>query len=160
MLRHQYSTRKYLFILFLLISNDIQLNPGPLNSLTLKLCSLNARSIVNKRTELQAIVFTKELDIITITETRLNPDIMDQEVLSSDYNIYRRDRQEKVVVFWITFAVIDVVTSKLTVKSFGVKSISIPAQHTLLEYTTALLAPGTLPMEWKSAHVIPILNKC
>ena len=99
MLRHQYSTRKYLFILFLLISNDIQLNPGPLNSLTLKLCSLNARSIVNKRTELQAIVFTKELDIIAITETRLNPDIMDQEVLSSDYNIYRRDRQEKVVVF-------------------------------------------------------------
>ena len=59
MLRHRYSTRKYLFILFLLISNDIQLNPGPLNSSTLKSCSLNARSIVKKRTELQAMVATK-----------------------------------------------------------------------------------------------------
>ena len=122
MLRHRYSTRKYLFILFLLISNDIQLSPKPLNSLTLKSCSLNARSIVNKRTELQAMVATKELDIIAITETRLNPDIMDQDVLSSDYNIYRRDRQEKVVVLALR------------------DNISIPAQHTLLEYTIALLA--------------------
>ena len=86
MLRHRYSTRKYIFILFLLRSNDIQLNPGPLNSSTLKSCSLNARSIVNKRTELQAMVATKELDIIVITESRLNPDIVDQEFLSSDYN--------------------------------------------------------------------------
>ena len=95
MLCRRYSTRKYLFILFLLISNDIQLNPGPLNSSTLKSCSLNARSIVNKRTELQAMVATKELDIIAITETWLNPEIMDQEILSSDYNIYRRDRLGK-----------------------------------------------------------------
>ena len=95
MLRRRYSTRKYLFILFLLISNDIQLNPGPLNSSTLKSCSLNARSIVKKRTELQAVVATKELDIIAITETWLNPEIMDQEILSSDYNIYRRDRLGK-----------------------------------------------------------------
>ena len=83
MLRHRYSTRKYLFILFLLISNDIQLNPGPLNSSTLKSCSLNARSIVNKRTELRAMVATKELDVIAIIETWLNPEIMDQEILSS-----------------------------------------------------------------------------
>ena len=96
MLRHRYYTRKYLFILFLLISNDIQLNPGPLNSSTLKSCSLNARSIVNKRTELQAMVATKELDIIAIIETWLNPEIMDQEILSSNYNIYRRDRLGKV----------------------------------------------------------------
>ena len=63
MLRHRYSTRKYLFVLFL------QLKPGPLNSSTLKSCSLNSRSIVNKRTELQAMVATKELDIIAVTET-------------------------------------------------------------------------------------------
>ena len=56
MLRHHYSTRKYLLIIFLLISNDIQLSPWPLDSSTLKSCSLNARSIINKRTELQATV--------------------------------------------------------------------------------------------------------
>ena len=69
MLRHRYSTRKYLFLLFLLIYNDIQQNPGPLNSSTLKSCSLNSRNIVNKRTELQAMVATKESDIIAVTET-------------------------------------------------------------------------------------------
>ena len=55
---------------------------------------LNARSIVDKRTELQAMAATKEWDIIAITETWLNPDIMDQEVLSSEY-IYRKDRYGK-----------------------------------------------------------------
>ena len=95
MLRHHHSTRKYLFIIFLLISNDIQLSPRPLDSLTLKSCSLNARSIINKRTELQAMVVTKVLEIIAITETWLNPDIMDQEILSSDYNIYRKDRLDR-----------------------------------------------------------------
>ena len=95
MLRHHYSTRKYLFIIFLLISNDIQLSPRPLDSSTLKSCSLNARSIINKRTELQAMVVTKVLEIIAITETWLNPDIMDQEILSSDYNIYRKDRLDR-----------------------------------------------------------------
>ena len=59
MLRYRYSTRIYLFILFLLISSDIELNLGPLNSLTLKSCSLNARNIVNKRTERQAMAATK-----------------------------------------------------------------------------------------------------
>ena len=95
MLRHRYYTRKYLFILFLLIPNDIQLNPGPLNSSTLESCSLNARSIVNKRTELQAMVATKELDIIAITETWLNPEIMDQEILSGVYKTKTEDQRPK-----------------------------------------------------------------
>ena len=41
------------------------------------------------------MVATKELDIIAITETWLNPEIMDPEILSSNYNIYRRDRLGK-----------------------------------------------------------------
>ena len=41
------------------------------------------------------MVATKVLEIIAITETWLNPDIMDQEILSSDYNIYRKDRLDR-----------------------------------------------------------------
>ena len=82
------------------------------------------------------MVATKELDIIAITETWLNPEIMDQEILSSDYNIYRRDRLGKGG--GVLLALRDNIcclTSKRTVNS-----ISIPAQHTLLEYTTAPLS--------------------
>ena len=88
---HRYVNRRYLFILFLLISNDIQPNLEPTSSSILKCCSLNARSIVNKRSELQAVASTKDLDIIAISETWLNSDIMDQELLSSHYNIFRKD---------------------------------------------------------------------
>lgn len=41
------------------------------------------------------MVATKELDIIALIETWLNPEIMDQEIMSSDYHIYRRDRLRK-----------------------------------------------------------------
>ena len=83
----------HLFVLFLLISNDIERNPGPSGgSIVLKSCTLNARSIVNKRIELQAVANTRELELIAITETWLNCNILDNEILSSEYNIHRRDR--------------------------------------------------------------------
>ena len=93
--RRSYSAGNFLhlFVLFLLISNDIERNPGPSGgSVVLKSCTFNARSIVNKRIELQAVANTRELELIAITETWLNCNILDNEILSSEYNIHRRDR--------------------------------------------------------------------
>ena len=60
----------YLCILLLLVSNDIHRNPGPpLGKNTLNISSFNARSIVNKRLELQSHVVLMNPDIIAITET-------------------------------------------------------------------------------------------
>ena len=66
------ASNKYLYfcILLLLVSNDIQRNPGPpLGKNTLNISSFNARSIVNKRLELQSHVVLMNPDIIAITET-------------------------------------------------------------------------------------------
>ena len=83
----------YLCILLLLVSNDIHRNPGPpLGKNTLNISSFNARSIVNKRLELQSHVALMNPDIIAITETWLHEGIADNEILPSSYNVLRNDR--------------------------------------------------------------------
>jgi exonuclease III len=52
---------------------------------------------VNKLVELQNIVCTSESDIVGISETWLNSNVSDNEILSDSYNIYRRDRDSNCV---------------------------------------------------------------
>ena len=82
----------YLCILLLLVSNDIHRNPGPpLGKNTLNISSFNARSIVNKRLELQSHVALINPYIIAITETWPHEGIADNEILPSSYNVLRND---------------------------------------------------------------------
>ena len=53
---------------------------------------LNARSLNNKLQDFQAMVYSKDLDIVIVTETWLTPTVLDKEILPRDYDIYRRDR--------------------------------------------------------------------
>lgn len=57
--------------------------------------NLNARSLVNKSSELESIVLTHKPHIIVITETWLNIDIRDAEVTPPGYRIYRKDRDSR-----------------------------------------------------------------
>ena len=89
------ASNKYLYlrILLLLVSNDIHRNPGPpLGKNTLNISSFNARSIVNKRLELQSHVAPINPDIIAITETWLHEGIADNEIFPFSYNVLRNDR--------------------------------------------------------------------
>ena len=52
----------------------------------------NARSLCNKLYIFQGYIYASSFDIICVTETWLNSDIADNEVLPKGYNIYRRDR--------------------------------------------------------------------
>ena len=52
----------------------------------------NARSLCNKLYNFQGYIYASSFDIICVTETWLNSDIADNEVLPKGYNIYRRDR--------------------------------------------------------------------
>ena len=55
--------------------------------------SLNARSIVNKQLDLNALLCANKLDVLAISETFLSPDIFDHEcVHSNSYTVFRRDR--------------------------------------------------------------------
>ena len=97
------SLNKYLFYIFLLLSNDLDLNPGP-NSLILcggaatgkhnnfRISTFNARSIVNKRLDLQTHVAIGKLDVKAITETWLNDSVNDLEILPATFTVHRKDR--------------------------------------------------------------------
>ena len=86
----------FLNILLLLVSNDVQQNPGPTSgSNALHISSFNARSIVNKRLDLQAYVTLVNSAFIAITETWLHNNIDDNELLPNSYNIHRKDRESR-----------------------------------------------------------------
>ena len=52
---------------------------------------INARSLKNKLIEFQTAVYAENLDIIAVTETWLDESVYDKEILSSGYDIHRRD---------------------------------------------------------------------
>jgi len=53
---------------------------------------LNARSLVNKIMELELLVRSENIDIIGITETWLNSNILDSEMSIEGYTLVRKDR--------------------------------------------------------------------
>ena len=78
----------FLFFLLLLLSGDIELNPGPIvTSSSLSLAHLNTRSVSsvtesqNKPTLLHDFISDNSIDILSLTETWLPPD-----TLQSIYN--------------------------------------------------------------------------
>ena len=93
-----------LFVLhFTLIIGNVEVNPSPLTNdisntslvntvKSLAICSINIRSIGNKLEFFQN--FIDEFDIITVTETHLNSNVSDDDIMfeSFSHNIMRRDR--------------------------------------------------------------------
>ena len=74
-----------------MISNDC--SPIKLTS-SLNLLLLNIKSVISKRAFLGGLLYKYNPDILAITETWLNPDILSSEFLPSEYNIYRKDRSD------------------------------------------------------------------
>ena len=58
----------------------------------LSILHFNARSILLKISELQAVCLASNPDIVCITETWLSPEIGDLEVTIPDYSCIRLDR--------------------------------------------------------------------
>lgn len=87
-------------ITLIMLSGDIESNPGPVKHLSGIL--LNTRSVKsvnrnrNKLIDFQSIVHTKKASIICLSETWLNEEVLDSEILpSSLFNIFRKDRNGK-----------------------------------------------------------------
>ena len=55
----------------------------------------NARSIVNKLGPFQSYIYSKQFNIIALTETWCHPDISDREILPENYTVYRNDRDSR-----------------------------------------------------------------
>ena len=62
------------------------------SSSSLRCLLLNARSIANKSEALRALLDTDHLDLVAITETFLDEDILDSELVNTSFTVYRRDR--------------------------------------------------------------------
>ena len=56
---------------------------------------LNARSILNKVSDLQALMLTYSVDIIAMTESWLDVHYQDIELHLESYNVFRKDRCNK-----------------------------------------------------------------
>ena len=87
--------------LLLLLSGDLELNPGPNQACNtwspfankgLHFVHLNINSILPKIDELRQIVKTTNAAIIGITESKLDSAIFDTEISIEGYNIIRKDR--------------------------------------------------------------------
>ena len=83
-------------------SGDVEINPGYVFECTirpqrqdytskLKVFYTNARSIVNKVAKLQVELANSQADIVVLTETRLDCSISSEEVIGSDFIVYRKD---------------------------------------------------------------------
>ena len=86
----------------LLINGDVSVNPGPVkvhstnSSTTLRFFHQNARCIKSgaKLCEFQDFVYANNFDIIVISETWLNCEVLDSEILPWSYDIHRCDRAD------------------------------------------------------------------
>lgn len=57
--------------------------------------NINARSVVNKSTELEAFIIEHRPDIVTITETWLSPDVPSSDIFPPGYTVMRKDRSSR-----------------------------------------------------------------
>ena len=64
----------------------------------LRLLNVNCQSIVNKREELDHLLYSTKTDIIVGTESWLTPDIKHIDVFPPDFTVYRRDREIRRLV--------------------------------------------------------------
>lgn len=58
----------------------------------MRILNINARSIINKTTELEGILLTHDPHVTILTETWLHSDICDEDLVPNSYKVYRRDR--------------------------------------------------------------------
>ena len=85
----------YIFVSFcffiLLLSGDIELNPGPKYGSVLDIIHLNIRSIRNKIEDLYKIV--NEFDIVCFSETHLDNNVTNEQINKEGFSqIIRKDR--------------------------------------------------------------------
>jgi hypothetical protein len=82
----------FIILLLILLSNDVELNPGPTKEGELTIFYLNTRSMRHKLDYIESIC--NEADIICLTETHLDQNITNDGILIEGYckDPFRKDR--------------------------------------------------------------------
>ena len=82
----------FIILLLILLSNDVELNPGPTKEGELSIFLLNTRSMGHKLDYIESIC--NEADIICLTETHLDQNITNDGIFIEEYckAPFRKDR--------------------------------------------------------------------
>jgi len=91
---------------------------------------MNARSVLKDVKALHSLQFTNKYDFICITETWLHSDIFDAELVSPEYNIFRKDRGSRG-------GGIAILTKK-HINSYVIHDISTPLEALILSIKCSL----------------------
>ena len=146
----------------------MQGNTGKHTKSEIKCVCLNARSIINKKTELNIMVDDIKPHIIGITESWANNDITNAELGPEGYVMFRKDRIGRRgggVLLYIKDTI--PVNNMKENKSPGVDGISPKIlKETVEQISTPLahvfnmsLQEGIVPLEWKEANIVPLFKK-
>lgn len=87
---------------------------------------INIRSIVNKLSSFQTLIYSHDYDIIAITETWLSKNIFDNEILPINYTIYCNDRGSRGG--GVLFAVRDNIISKVLTSPTNIEMITVEVE--------------------------------
>ena len=88
-------------VILIRLSGDVETNPGPRFDIKecrtrgLKVCHLNARSLLPKIDTLRLLINKNPFDVIAISETWLKPTVTNAEINITNYSITRQDRTDK-----------------------------------------------------------------
>jgi len=137
------------FLLLLLLSGNVQPNPGPPSSSSqiatpadfkarsgLGFIHLNVRSLLGKLDFVRIWASSTDADVIVLSETWLNTTILASDISLKGYNVYRTDRPNKgggVAIY---------VKNKFSVTTLISKSVNytlITYNYTLITYNYTLI---------------------
>ena len=85
--------------ILILLSGDIEINPGSCRNLTLNIGHINARSLCdeNKFDEISSLVLNEKFDIFAVSETSLNSGISNDQLHIPGFNqLFRLDRSDGI----------------------------------------------------------------
>ena len=141
------SCKKCLIILVLLMSGNVQSNPGPdiptcfdtpadfkersgLGFLHLKVCSL-----VSKMDMMNIWAHSTDADIIMFLETWLSKSISDKDIMIRGYNVFRTARPKRggdVAIYIKNKFQVNIVLSKSVVKQFEFLALELKSPNPFL----------------------------
>lgn len=98
--------QRWMIVLLLLMSGNVQPNPGPeLHTIQmpsdikqmsgLSIVHLNVRSLLPKMDSLRIWITTTDADVVVISETWLTKSVTDKDIAVEGYNVFRADRLRK-----------------------------------------------------------------
>jgi len=132
--------------LLLLISGNVQPNPGPDSVISfntpddfksragLGFIHLNVRSMLAKMDMIRIWALSTDADLIVISETWLNKSVLNEDISIDGYTVYRTDRPRKgggVAVYIKSKFSVNVLISKSVSKQFEFLALDLEVSRTL-----------------------------